>query len=239
MAKGPIVTDAVEALIAKVYRKYPKWKAPMVREEVDYLLHKDNPKLPPGWPSLSKVQKVLATIRKKANELPDSPQDKPWSTATLDEHPIPPEAIPGVLKVWKLRAEKGDSFTIREAKWAARLSALITDPEKLSARASEYAHLELIYQLIGRPFDTTRMDRLLMGLTLTITLKNGFEGFLPLLAQQEDGVAQIRDLRSGKGKGITIGKEQPPDESLTKEQAIVRAEGILKRGRRKKKGGTK
>jgi len=65
------------------------------------MLHKDNPELPPDWPSLSAVQKVLAIVRKKEKELPNDPQEKPWSTAMLEDYPISPEATASVLKVWK------------------------------------------------------------------------------------------------------------------------------------------
>lgn len=164
MAKGPLVTDAVEALIATVYRKHLKWKAPEVQREVSYILHKDNPKLPKEFPSLSTVQKVLAKIRKPH---PD-PQEKPWSTASLDSYPIPPEALRVVLKVWKFCIEKGQGFTIREAKWVARLSALEQDTERLFSLASRHARIELIFELIGRPFDSTGLDRLLMGLPVDI-----------------------------------------------------------------------
>ncbi len=172
--RGPQVKDTeVEVLIGTVYRKHPKWKAPMVRNEVSFLLRKDNPQLPAGWPSLSAVQKVLALVRKNASKLPEDPEDKPWSMATLDRPdipPIPPEALPAVLNVWKLRIDSEEwnfSFSIREAKWAARLSALmpdlIPDIETLSTRASQYARTEILYQLIGRPFDSRGLDSLLMG----------------------------------------------------------------------------
>ncbi len=169
MAKGPLVTGEIEALIGTVYRNHPKWKAPMVRNEVSRILRKENSKLSSTWPSLSTVQKVLATFRRKAKELPDDPQDKPWSMATLDRPnipPIPPEALPAVLNVWKLRIDSLEwnfSFSIREAKWAARLSALITDTEELSTRASQYARTEILYQLLDRPFDSRGLDSLIMG----------------------------------------------------------------------------
>ena len=185
MPRGPIVTAEVEALIAAIYQKYrSRWKAPAVRNEVSYILRKDNPKLSPGWPSLSAVQKVLATVRKPH----DNPQEKPWSTDSLDSYPIPPDALPVVLKVWKSRIEKGEGFTIREAKWTARLSGLITglitDIEALSAKTSQYARMELMYDIIGQPFDSTHLDRLLMGLPVPLTTPRSL---LPFLAEQEDG----------------------------------------------------
>lgn len=171
MAKGPLVTPEVEALIASVYQRHSKWKAPVVRNEVSYILRKNNPKLPPGWPSLSKVQKVLATIR---NPQPDVSQEKYWSMATLDDYPIPPGAIAAVLKVWKFRKRKKQDLTIREAKWAARLSALETDIGELSARAGSYAYIEWLYQLIDRPFDSTMLDHGLMGIPLVATFEGLF-----------------------------------------------------------------
>ena len=169
MAKNPIITDEVEALIAQFHSRHPSWKAKDVQTRVSQVLHNRNPELPLGWPGLSAVQKVLTTIRKSVNKLPDDPQDKPWSMATLnrpDIPPIPPEALPAVLKVWKLRidSEEGNfSFSIREAKWAARLSTLITDTKELSTRASQYARTEILYQLIDRPFDSRGLDSLIMG----------------------------------------------------------------------------
>lgn len=240
MAKGPIVTPEVEALIASIYKKNQKWKAPKIHKWVKIILHKDNPKLPKEWPSLSKVQKVLATVR-KANT-PD-PEDRPWSMATLDDYPISPEAIPAVLEVWKSRIEQKQGFTIREAKWAARLSAIprLKDIKRLSSRASQYARLELIYQLIDRPFNSTMIDGLLcnlilLNLTIPADLANAFEALLPVLAGvREDAVDQIRDLKQGKIKGIYLGQhKQLPDPSLLAEIEIPGEKDIFK----KSKGGT-
>jgi len=204
MAKGPPITDTVEAIIASVYQKHPKWKAPAVRNVVDDILHKDDPKLPPGWPSLSSVQKVLATVRKPH----DNPQDKPWSTAMLKDNPISPEALAVVLKVWKFRIEKGDTFTIREAKWAARLyrveTGLEQDTERLFFLASRHARTEIIFDLIDRPFDSTELDRSLMGLPVGIS---DFKSMLWLLAETrageiegvKDGVEQVQNIIQ-KGK---------------------------------------
>lgn len=210
MAKGPIVTKAVEAVIAHVYQDHPKWKAPEIQNEVSYLLRTDNPRLPSHWPGLSKVQKVLATVRKQAKELPDDPQAKPWNMATLDDHPIPTEAIPEVLRIWALRMESGISFSIREAKWAARLSAFIFPGSqyarlKISALASKYAQLELIYRLINWPFDSTILDRVLMGVKgpATVDLR-GFEPYIPIIATLGGGEEWLEDfiktLRGGKSK---------------------------------------
>lgn len=159
MAKGPIITHRVEGLIASIYQKHPKWTAPMVRNEVSHLLREDNPKLPPDWPSLSTVQKILATVRKKRNELLLDPQEKPWSLATLDSYPIPPDVLPAVLKARKRWAEDEEKeFSVRMAKWAARLSGLTEYPLILAEIADFYATYEKLFELIEQPFDTSILD---------------------------------------------------------------------------------
>jgi len=190
MAKGPLITDSIKALIASVHKKHPKWKALAVRSEVDYILHKDSPELPSPWPSLSAVHKVLADV--KHNDNKPSLEDKPWSTATLDRYPIPPEVIPVVLKVWKFRIENGDIFTIREAKWAARLSGLQQDIERLFFLASRHARTELMFELINRPFDSTELDRSIMGLPVALS---DFKSHLWLLAETREG--QIEGVKDG------------------------------------------
>ena len=119
MPKGPIVTPEVEILIRRVHKDHPKWKAPRVRTEVEFLLREKDPNSPKGWPSLSKVQKVLATVRKKEDE--GSEEDELWHMGTLKRFPIPVGALTDVMAFWILRCAKGERFTIREAQWLARL----------------------------------------------------------------------------------------------------------------------
>jgi hypothetical protein len=63
----------------------------------------------------------------------DDDQDKIWSLVSLPLYPIPPEAIPYVLKVWARAIEKDNPITIREALWVARLYSIF--------RANELASL--------------------------------------------------------------------------------------------------
>jgi hypothetical protein len=153
MAKGPKVTEAVKALITTISRKHPKWKAPEVRNEVSIILCKTNPELHGSFPSLSTVQKVLATNRKNLKELAIDPQEKPWSIAALDQSQIPPEALPKLLEVFAYLLLKKEKewvhLTIREAKWIARLSFIVKDPEILYSAALEYAEAERVAQISG------------------------------------------------------------------------------------------
>jgi len=157
MPKGPIVTHEIQAFIASIYGKHPKWKAKEVCNEVRSLLRKNNPKLPSEWPSLSTVQKVLATVRKNMKEMPLDPRDKPWSTPSMVKYPIPPEALPAVLIVWFWVRENLDiDLTIREAQWVARLYATAKNIPivVLSFISRAHAATEMIYERIGAPYES-------------------------------------------------------------------------------------
>ena len=167
MAKGPLITLQVETHIVKVYQEHPKWKAKEVWNWIRADLKKGNPNVPDNWPSLSTVQKILAIYRKNMKQKPVDPCDKPWCMGTLNEYPIPPDAIPAVLKVYKnnegWREAKLEGFdlslTIRGAKWVSRLShVIIDDTEKLSFWANEYAGVERIHQLLNYPFNSSALD---------------------------------------------------------------------------------
>lgn len=151
MAKGPKITDEVIGQIAKVYLEHPDWRAKEIQHEAHARLRKHNPGIPAGWPGLSAVQKVLTEVR--ANETIRPPASKrldgPWSIDTLAEYEIPPEALPAVLKMAiHFRQSEGRTMTIREAKWAARLSAL-KDLFKLRAFILAYSEAEKTAELTG------------------------------------------------------------------------------------------
>ena len=167
MAKGAIITDEVEVLIASIHKKHPKWKAPEVRNTVGSMLHASNSKISPDWPSLSTVQKVMARLRKKEKEPTTDPEEKQFCLATLNQYPIPPETLATVLAVWKSTIELDGEFTIRQAKWVSRLSGLIAagflkDTKELSSQAIYYSNLELYHMMLDADLDTTILDILLM-----------------------------------------------------------------------------
>lgn len=200
MAKGPIVTTEVEAFIASVYQKHLKWKAKEVHNEVSHILHKQDSKLPHGWPSLSTVQKVLATVRKNMKETPVDPQDNPWSMGTLDQYPIPPEAIPVVLRVWKFRFENNASFMIRDAKWVARLSGVIADTQKLSSEVENYALRERMCELIKRPFNSFLEDGELMKIPMI--QKYAISQFQLFLIENRADLEQLDYFKNGEGREL-------------------------------------
>jgi hypothetical protein len=165
MAKGHLLTPEIEILIADIYEERPKRTAKEIRNAVEKRLHKQNPDLPKGWPGLSVVQKTLANLRRPKKH---SRQDDLWSISTMDEFPIPLEALPKVLEEYKRHKEEGTEFTIREAKWVARL--LRIQCPKIKGREEEIlpyfiARTELLYELIEKPVDLQMFDNQLVGLS--------------------------------------------------------------------------
>ena len=155
MAKGPKITEEIMGQIARIYLVHRDWPAKKIQHEIHAQLRKKNPQIPPDWPGLSSVQKILAPIRTKDAEMRSGSKgiDRPWSVVTLAEYEIPPEALPTVLNmaIHFRRSEgegEGRPMTIREARWAARLSPL-KDLRKLFGFILEYAEEEKVVVLTG------------------------------------------------------------------------------------------
>ena len=71
---------------------------------------------------------------------------------------------------------------------------IIKDINSLIYRAKGYAHLELIYDLIGQPFDSAYMDNVLMGLSeATMVDLDDVASLLPYLALGIKDFKQLRD----------------------------------------------
>lgn len=75
-------------------------------------------------PEIEVLERKISYYRKHAI---DDPEDKPWSMATIDEYPVPPQAIPAILACWKQCFQDDTVLTIREAKWISRLYALMAE----------------------------------------------------------------------------------------------------------------
>jgi len=183
MAKGQAITPEIENLIASLYEKHHgKWKAPRVRSEVEFILRKADESTPKGFPSLSKVQKVLATVRgslRNPNKL-----DKPWSISTgvAAGIEIPTEALPFVVATWVFMKDAWDyDLTVREARWLGRLQGMarailanLGPDATIEARADAiepllrlvclYAADERIAELTGRQGSSASLDFILWKL---------------------------------------------------------------------------
>lgn len=205
MVRGrPPITDDMKAVIAYIKKEHKTWSVRNIEKKIpEFYTIVTGRKLDSRLPGRTFINDYLNEIViPNLNRIEESGIDKPWSTATLEQYSIPPEGLSAVLKVWKSRIdmiEKGDTFTIREAKWVSRLSLFQQDTEKLFFIARRHARTELMYDLIGEPFDSTQLDRMLIGLLVTITTPRSL---LPLLAEEEDGVNQLREVVKGKSQTV-------------------------------------
>lgn len=212
MAKNNILTDDVLEMIQRIHEANPDLKAGWVANEVRRQLGKKKSKNG-TWPA-------DVTVRSWIRKLKPSPEDMPWSMATLDQdYPAANAAIgtaiPVVLKVWAERLEKKhETLSIREAKWVARLHEVKPEIEELSARAAEYARAERIYESMGRPFISAALDAGLMGFTVTYS-GAGREAVLHWFATDEE-MAEAERMR----------QEKP---NVTKAEIIAEVEAALKR----------
>jgi hypothetical protein len=167
----------------KVTREIREALTGLLQQEADFLEKK---KHPAKWyrdeagkalkladrdnPSLRSYEVLLSEIRPRL--LKHNPIDDPWSITTLDNWPIPPDALPIVLKAYKRHFEDKTDFSIRQAKWVARLSR--TDYHD-TAVPDAIARTEQLCEMGGIPLDLKIVDKLLAGLEA-----KGEEGKLPM-----------------------------------------------------------
>lgn len=151
--KRAFIPRQAEAIIIEHALKRPREKrtplAKMIQEEMERK----------GY-DVPEIEVLERKISKYRNHAADDPQDKPWSIATLDTLPISPQALPIVLKEYKRHVDEGSAFTIRQAKWIARLSAT----QLSDSLPALVAKTEQMYELLGEPPDLEIFDRLLAGL---------------------------------------------------------------------------
>lgn len=117
-------------------------------------------------PKLRKVQDILKDVRKRESEPPKEQQVQHglWDMRSLDYFPLPSQSIPSVLQVWRYSTNLDEPFTIRQAKWTARLCFHITDVAELWLASRRYATEEELSLLSGHPMNSYLLDsRLVMG----------------------------------------------------------------------------
>lgn len=133
-------------------------------------------------PKIRKVGLIIKAAREQSRGL--SPEEalmqKPWSMATLDEYPLPPETLPAVANAWRYAFITGEIFTIRQAKWASRIFPFQQDITKLWLSSYEYAKKEEASILSQRPFDTFNDDlRQLFSTIEVVTIWKTIHGDRP------------------------------------------------------------
>jgi hypothetical protein len=149
---GPRITPEIKRLVIWTWWEMkqigPEPTAKEVIKSVSLKLKADN-KSHLHTPGLRKTQEILRLVRKELENRSKEQKelDSPWTIGSTIKNPINTEAMPAVLRVWKLCLAAGAPFTIREARWVAQLHTLFSDIVELRDMANMYATEEQVYEL--------------------------------------------------------------------------------------------
>ncbi|GEM_PF-5493504 len=143
----PEVIDAIRFL----KEKYPEEPANMIRARLKRRLDGKKYSLP--------TERTVRNILARFGPLTGGELDNLWSLGVSADYQIPLEANGDLLKIWKWCMVVGRKFTIREAKWAARLRNVVKF-ENLLFLASMYAIHERMRK-DNQPLNTSKLDAFL------------------------------------------------------------------------------
>jgi len=136
--RGPKIKPSIEALIEYMARqdKRPREAlASALKEQIE---------------QMGEISPTEGTLVKMISEFRNSPnpqEDQPWALSSLNDMipPIPTEALPAVLEAYIYSHEHmNHEFTVRDAKWVARIHKLYKDVAKSTSMAMGLAQIELL-----------------------------------------------------------------------------------------------
>ena len=133
MSKGPYLTPKVKRMLLEIYVADRQIKPSKARE---LLLERMKAKglneiFGSDYPHGSTVSNQLKLLREKdEGRLPESKElDEPWHLSSLPKYPIPPEALPLIMRVYTKNmceaAMPAWNLSMREALWIGRLYRIL------------------------------------------------------------------------------------------------------------------
>lgn len=149
----PYIEELIASRVSADQKKPPGERTPRkvlaykIQEEIIHEC-KEQP------PQLSTLEKRISFYR----SIPKNPFDELWSLGSLVQDPIPPDAMPVVMSIYKKALARNKELTIRQVRWIARLYKIIDDAELLWDWAWAYAMDEWLSEITNKPFDTTELD---------------------------------------------------------------------------------
>lgn len=178
---------------------------------------------------VSPTEDTLARMISEARNKQPSELEKPWSIGACVHYNIPPDIIPILIRLQKLKAagdEEGSpgKITIREARWVARLypaaepviNKIFTNEEELwwlSIIVNGYVQRERVSEQMNEQYpNTSDLDRLYFTNEdfLSDDALEGWWGTLPLEYQQSifDAIEQERpilheDIKRHEGRALS------------------------------------
>lgn len=127
MPRGPKIDKNIERLILRVHEANPDLIAKEVQAELwetkEWKMIPPN-SFPKNWPGVDAIQKLIKEARDKKIRIGPDIKDRPWSLVSLSRYPVPPEALPFILKVWARSIEISNPLTINQALWVSRIYTL-------------------------------------------------------------------------------------------------------------------
>ncbi len=156
MPKGPKISAAVAELIATEAIERRDMNREALAAKLEDMIERMGQPVP--------VTDTIKQMISKARNAPD-PLNDPWTLAASAKSGISPDALPAVLRVWKLCLATDQWFTIRHAKWVGQLYTVMEDINQLVAWTQYYALRERARELTKteEPFESSTLDaRLVM-----------------------------------------------------------------------------
>ena len=160
MGRTPVLTDELKSTISLIKDRHPNWSIRDIQKKIPEFKRSLVGKVPGRTVIGDFIAKEYKPAKKKQDE---TGIDRSWHLGTLNQYPLPPEAVKRVLAIQRSRVvlTTGD-ITIRQAIWISRLYVLIEDLKILGRIAWHYAFHERISQISGiKDFDTSEYDSLL------------------------------------------------------------------------------
>ena len=195
MPRGPRVTKPVRDLIVGVFDALLQKtgdlpSGPTVHASVNEELVKRD--WPDPTPSLRAVQQILEGPRQRARALADV--DRPWTLAAFHSHEgrVTEDAAGVLLELWTYAVVRSYPFTVRHARWAARLRWVpraggsteqpgqVESPSALYYWSARYAGRERMGELANHPVETADLDATL-GLNAEVHATAAAIGLIPHL----------------------------------------------------------
>ncbi|MFC1924916.1 hypothetical protein ACFLXA_06100 [Chloroflexota bacterium] len=150
MSKGPRIDKEVRLLITqRAIENLNKPRGDVAIELQNEIRRKGYP-----VPEHKTLERYISNDRKH----PQSDEDQPWTLAVSADYGIAREALPMLLRLWKLDFINDGDFTIRKAKWAARLEPAFDDEDSLRLWSKDYAIRERICEIKNQEFYTSDLD---------------------------------------------------------------------------------
>jgi hypothetical protein len=156
MSKASHLTKEIHTEVNRILIEHPEWRRFPSRVHSEF--HAKNPGLhvkygeDSDWPGEDAIGKYMRKLPHKLEELLDT-GDKPWSLISAEDYPIPPEALPVVLRVWAHSLRKKRPLTERQAIWVSRLCCVF-DGKSMSSlweAAVAVAYHEKVFKVDDHP----------------------------------------------------------------------------------------